>query len=197
MKIIIDNGHGIDTPGKCSPDGKYKEYKWAREIASAIVEALEKRGYPAQLLVPGENDMPLAERVNKVNGMCARLGADNVLLVSIHSNASGNGQWMKARGWSAYTTKGQTKSDELATCLYNEAGANLAGQQIRKDMSDGDPDWEADFYILKKTRCAAVLTENFFHDNQYDLAYMTSSEGRHAIVNTHVNGIINYINKRK
>ncbi len=23
--ILIDNGHGSDTPGKCSPDGKFLE----------------------------------------------------------------------------------------------------------------------------------------------------------------------------
>ena len=25
MKILIDNGHGSNTPGKCSPDGRLKE----------------------------------------------------------------------------------------------------------------------------------------------------------------------------
>lgn len=26
MKILIDNGHGAETPGKCSPDGRLREY---------------------------------------------------------------------------------------------------------------------------------------------------------------------------
>lgn len=26
MKILIDNGHGENTPGKRSPDGKLREY---------------------------------------------------------------------------------------------------------------------------------------------------------------------------
>lgn len=30
--ICLDNGHGINTPGKCSPDKKLKEYSYAREI---------------------------------------------------------------------------------------------------------------------------------------------------------------------
>jgi N-acetylmuramoyl-L-alanine amidase len=30
--VIFDNGHGSNTPGKCSPDKKLLEYKWTREI---------------------------------------------------------------------------------------------------------------------------------------------------------------------
>ena len=33
MIILIDNGHGIETPGKRSPDGRFKEYLWNREVA--------------------------------------------------------------------------------------------------------------------------------------------------------------------
>ena len=49
---------------------------------------------------------------------------------------------MKARGWSAYTTKGETKSDKYATILYEEAENLLPrfNMTVRKDMSDGDPD---------------------------------------------------------
>lgn len=30
MKILIDNGHGSNTPGKCSPDGRLREYSYVR-----------------------------------------------------------------------------------------------------------------------------------------------------------------------
>ena len=92
----------------------------------------------------------------------------------------------------AYTSKGKTKSDELATMLYIEAAKHFTGQTIRKEFSDGDPDWEEGFYILRKTKCPAVLTENFFMDNEQDLAYLTSEEGREAIVRTHVAALINW-----
>lgn len=29
MKILLDNGHGENTPGKRSPDGKLREYLYA------------------------------------------------------------------------------------------------------------------------------------------------------------------------
>ena len=135
-----------------------------------------------------------------MNEICGRLGTKNVLLVSVHCNAAGNGaEWMKARGWSAYTTKGKTRSDELANRLYEAASEHFDDMKlrIRKDMQDGDPDWEEDFYILRKTKCAAVLTENFFQDNKEDVEFLLSPEGKKHIAEVHVEGIINYINSQK
>ena len=193
MKILIDNGHGENTPGKRSPDGKFREYLYAREIAVAIERRLLMQGYDVELITRETIDVPLEERARRVNEICGRVGAGNVVLVSIHCNASKNGEWGKARGWSAYTSKGKTKSDELATMLYVEAAKNFTGQTIRKEFSDGDPDWEEGFYILRKTKCPAVLTENFFMDNEQDLAYINSKEGYEAVVTTHVDAIKKYV----
>lgn len=103
---------------------------------------------------------------------------------------------MNARGWSAYTTKGKTKSDKLASCLYEAAKETLPNDiRIRKDFQDGDEDWEENFYILQKTKCAAVLTENLFQDNQSDVDFLLSAEGRKMIVDIHVRGIIKYIER--
>lgn len=196
MKILIDNGHGEDTPGKRSPDGVLREYKYTREIAECVMRDLRSRGYNVERIVTEQNDVPLTERVRRANAHCAAMGASNVVLVSIHCNAAGMGnEWVYARGWCAYTSRGTTKSDDLANMLYEEAGRNFAGRTLRKDLSDGDPDWEAGFYILKNTKCPAVLTENFFMDNKADLSYLLSAEGREQIIKTHVNAIIAYVKK--
>ena len=203
-RILIDNGHGNDTAGKRSPwcaNGvqpaiEFYEYKWNREIAKPIVEELKRRGYNADLLVTEENDISLEERVRRANAECSNYGAASVILVSVHANAAGNGkEWMTGRGWSAYTSRGRTKSDELAEFLYREAAKNFTGMKLRVDNSDGDSDQEADFYILKRTYCTAVLTENFFYDNVDDVQYILSDEGRKAVIKTHVDGIINYISQ--
>ena len=192
MKILLDNGHGENTAGKRSPDGLFREYKYAREIAEDIERELRAKGYDVERIVKETIDVPLEERARRVNEICGRLGASNVVLVSIHCNAAKNGEWANARGWCAYTSKGKTKSDELATMLYVEAAKNFAGQTLRKEFSDGDPDWEEGFYVLRKTKCPAVLTENFFMDNEQDLAYLTSEEGREAIIRTHVAALTNW-----
>lgn len=195
MKILIDNGHGINTSGKCSPDGKLKEWEYTRLLAEGIIELLKAKGYDAERIVHEDIDISLGERCRRVNGFCNKLGKDNVLLVSVHCNAAGNGQWMTARGWSAYTTPGQTKSDILAESLYTAAAKILNGQHFRSDRSDGDRDIEERFYILKNTNCAAVLTENLFQDNKEDVSFLLSDLGKSAIIELHVEGIINYIKK--
>ena len=202
VKILIDNGHGNNTGGKRSPYSQnkikpaieYYEYKWNREIAVPIVEGLKSMGYNADLLVTEEFDVSLTERANRVNKICAEYGASNVILISVHANAAGNGtKWMTAKGWSAFTTKGNTKSDTIAEYLYDEAEKNFPGRKIRTDKSDGDRDWETNFYICQKSKCPAVLTENFFYDNEDDVKYILSEEGRKAVIKTHIDGIINYI----
>ena len=192
MKILIDNGHGIQTKGKRSPDGKFLEYAYTREIARQVVTELKNKGYDAELLVPEDDDIPLPERVRRTNVHCQSLGKANVILISIHINAAGDGtKWMNATGWSCYTCKGQTESDRLADCLYKAAEQILKNQVIRTDYArDGDPDWEENFYILRKSLCPAVLTENFFMDST-NVYYLMSEIGKLALVNTHIEGVLN------
>lgn len=190
MKVLIDNGHGSNTPGKRSPDGRLREYAYTREIAERLVMELRKNGIDAERIVKEEIDVPLAERCRRAN----EYKASEAILVSIHCNAAGNGSdWMSARGWEAWTSVGKTKADKLATCLYENAEYCLPGMKIRKDMTDGDQDKESGFYILKNTKCPAVLTENLFQDNKKDVEFLLSEEGKLAIVNMHVWGIMKYL----
>ena len=191
MKILIDNGHGIQTKGKRSPDCTLLEYAYTRELARRIVSILQSLGYDSELLVPEDDDIPLSERVRRTNAHCQALGKSNVILISLHLNAAGDGtRWHTATGWSCYTCKGQTESDRLADCLYNAAEQILKNQVIRTDYArDGDPDWEENFYILRHSLCPAVLTENFFMDSPSDQDYLQSEAGKRAIMDTHIEGI--------
>lgn len=202
IKILVDNGHGNNTAGKRSPWSSHKvppeidfyEYKWNREISHKLVDELRKLGYDADLIVTEEYDVSLEERVRRVNAVCEQYGASNVILISVHANAAGHGdKWMTGRGWCAYTSKGNTKSDDLAEFLYRAAAENFPGMKLRADKSDGDSDQEANFYIIYRTYCTAVLTENFFYDNVDDVKYILSDEGKLAVIKTHVDGIVNYI----
>lgn len=196
MKIFIDNGHGIETPGKRSPDGKFLEYQYNRIIASRVTANLVDCGYDAQLLVPEISDVPLAERCRRVNAVCDEVGAANVILISIHVNASGSdGKWYKATGWSAYTTPGITREDLLAYDLYESAKKHLVGQKIRLFNGPKEPDFERNLYLLKHTKCAAILTENMFQDCLPDVVFLQSHTGMEAITMLHVEGITEYVNE--
>ena len=196
--IILDNGHAKSTPGKRSPlfdDGKTRffEYEFNRDIVKRISKELEKLGIKYFVIVPElEEDIKLTKRANRANEICKKYGAGKCLLISVHSNAAGNGKtWMKGRGWSVYTTKGVTKSDKIATIFFEEAEKLLPkyNMTLRKDMSDGDPDYEENFTILYAALCPAILTENLFYDNKIDVDFLMSEEGRNVIADIHVNAI--------
>ena len=204
MIILIDAGHGIDTKGKQSPvlddsmdvwdvyteNGRFKEWKFTRLVARDVVDILKSYGYDARMLVTEDKDISLKQRVARVNKICSEVGAKNVILISVHANAMGDSsKWMTGHGWEAYTTKGTTKSDKLAECLYKRAEDNFKGMKIRKDKTDSDSDIEEDFTVIAKTKCPAVLTENFFYDNVDDVQYMLSDEGKEQIIKTHIEAI--------
>lgn len=197
MKILIDNGHRAETPGKRSPDGLFREYCWARDIAARIVEELRGRSYDAELLVPEERDIPLSERCRRVNTLCAQVGKADVLLVSVHVNAAGNGSgWMTARGWSAHVSlNAGAQSKELARALIASA-EDRGGVKVRR-YSPQEPYWAQNLAICRDTACAAVLTENLFMDNRDDLAMLNSKEGMDAIVALHVRRIVDYIERNR
>lgn len=128
MKILLDPGRGSNTHGKRSPDGRFLEYRFNRDIALDVQKQLTLSGYDATILVPEDYDISLRARTERVNTWCQKLGKRHVCLVSIHANAAGNGrQWMTARGWCCYTSRGQTAGDRLATCLYEAASLYLPG----------------------------------------------------------------------
>ena len=195
--IILDNGHGEDTPGKRSPDGKFREYKYNRLMVSLIAEELDKLGIAYNILVPEIKDISLKERVQRANKIHAEQhkNGKTVILLSVHANAAGGSGWSNATGWSAWTSKGVTESDTFASCLYQAAHEVLdpKGRKIRRDMNDGDEDYEENFYIIYKSSMPAVLTENFFMTTKSDVAYLESEEGRKDILDIHIKGIQKYI----
>ena len=208
FKILIDNGHGENTPGKRSPDkvpkgvenANYKqllEWEYNREIAKRVVAKLNELGYDAVRIVTEDTDISVETRAKRVNEWCKTLGKENVLFVSIHCDAAGNGDkwWNVKGGWSALTSKGQTESDKLAEYLYAEAERQFGVNRVIKETIDGDKDRELErkLTVLYKPKCVSVLTENFHMDCYNDYLYLMSESGKAAIVDTHVYGIINYI----
>ena len=193
IKVIIDNGHGDPplTGGKLSPDGRLKEYYYCREIAQRVSRQLTLRGIDTILLVPEKTDT-LRERVRKVNGWARKLGAANVVLVSIHNNAAdADGKWHSARGFSVFLSKNASeKSKRLARIFTDNATAMglMGNRAVPKEKY-----WVQSLAMTRDTACPAVLTENLFQDNREDVDFLLSEEGKQAITKLHVDSIIQYI----
>lgn len=197
MKILIDNGHGIDTPGKCSPDKRLREYAWTRKCAKRLLCALKDKGYDAELVTPETCDVALRTRVSRVNKICKALGAENCVLVSIHNNASGgDGKWHEACGFSVFVSKNSgERSKRLAGMFTSEAiRRDLLGNRSVPSQKYWTWSWtQKDIYILRATTCPAVLTENLFQDHRGDVDYLLSEEGMNELVDLHVDCITKYV----
>lgn len=193
MKVMIDNGHGENTPGKRSPDGRLREYAYCREIADRVVTALKEKGVDAQRIVPEETDISLKERCRRANEIYKASGRQ-AILVSLHCNAAGNGaMWMQAKGWSVFVSNNASAgSKRLASCLAKEAVRQ--GVSVRRP-SPGQDYWCQNLAICRDTRCPAVLVENFFQDNKEDVAFLMSEKGKQCVTEICVKGILDYIGK--
>ena len=223
--VILGTAHLATTPGKCAPDKSLREAYYSRERINNIAEQLKALGYNVAIDYPSlqpnarmkspvpktEQSRELAYRCEVVNQLCREWGPARCLYLSLHVNAAGNGAWLNAGGWCAYTSVGKTKADSLAECLYDAAATHLAQyasdmerlkkekvysaaqRPFRTDTTDGDRDIESNFYVLYHTLCPAVLTENLFQDNKADVQFLLSQEGKQAIEQLHIDGIRAYI----
>lgn len=192
MKVLIDNGHGEDTLGKCSPDKRLREYAYCREIARRVSRQLSLQGIDAILITPEEKDVALRERVRRVNGWARKLGAGNVVLVSIHNNAAGaDGKWHTATGFSVFISKNASeKSKRLARIFTENATAMglMGNRAVPKEKY-----WVQSLAMTRDTACPAVLTENLFQDNKEDVDFLLSEEGMRLVTELHVKSIKDYV----
>lgn len=206
LMIFVDPGHGgivngqYVTPGKRSPkfeDGKQLfEGVHNREIAKLIQKKLMDFSINEILTVnvaPGDLDTPLSARVKSANDAWLNAGRPPAIYISIHSDAAGDGvEWHPASGISVYTSKGQTQSDIFASLLIDKLDDIVTGVKWRKDDTDGDPDKEENFYVLRETLMPAVLGEFGFHSNKEECAKMFTDEWNNNIATATVNAILAY-----
>lgn len=155
--INIDAGHGSTTRGKRSPDGTYFEWIGNREFASALNIFLTESGRTVNNIVgTSPVAIPLKSRTEYANAQ------PRSLFVSVHSNASTNKGWGKARGHVVFYYEGSKNGKRLAQCISDRLGKDdrIPNRGIKATRK---------LYVLNKTKSPAVLIERFFHDNKEDL----------------------------
>ena len=194
LVVILDNGHGENTKGKCSPDKILLEWEWTREIACRLHNLLVMNGIDTILLVPEDKDISLSERVKREKKITkeAKKAGKETCLISIHVNAAGgDGKWKNAKGWTCWIAQeASEKSKQLAQLLYAQAEEfGLQGNRCVPSTKY----WTANFTICTDTSCPAVLTENLFQDNKEEVDFLLSEEGKQIIIDLHYNAIKKYI----
>lgn len=204
---LLDWGHGrVDPAGQYATapnkmwdhgtgysfhkEGKFYEGQWNYDFTMLVASKLEARKVPYILIYKGYADMPLQERVMIANWWGRKLD-NKCFLISNHANASAS---HLARGYQIHTTRGETRADQLATIHWNKVNDRL-GKTIRmrkQDSRDGDPDYEDNFYIIRKTIMPSVLNEWLFFDNPVDATLLMDEEVVNEMAEAQVEAILEY-----
>ncbi len=169
VRILLDNGHGVDTPGKRSPlwaDGRQlQEWEFNRDMVSRVKNMLDIEGIANARLVPERRDISISERCRRANRWD---NEDDCLLISIHANAGGG------TGGEVFTFPGATQSKIYAQVFREQWGDYLPELSFRGCK-------EANFGILRDSRCPAILVECLFMDHPTDCEVLLSPEGRERL----------------
>lgn len=180
IKIGLDAGHGLYTPGKQTPTG-IKEWTLNDDVCDLITDML--KGYDCEIIRTdkneGKTDEPLGERVRYY------LNAGVKALVSIHHNAY-TGKWNSATGVEVFTDRAYTAADEkLAKSIYDRLVkyTGLKGRGIKR----------ANFYIINQNKIPAVLCEGGFMDGSADYKIITSEEGKRGYAKAVSEGLIEFL----
>ena len=161
-KICISVGHGrsakgIYDPGACN--GKYEEFKIAREIAKYAAEELGCD------IINYDGNMTLVNRINKINA------SKYDFVLEIHLNAGGG------TGTETYYYHGSPTGKKAATAICEEISSAFScknrGPKVRLNQYGQDY-----FGFIRQTKPCAILVETLFIDSSTDLAKIKTAAGQ-------------------
>lgn len=185
--VLLDAGHGLNTPGKRSPDGTLREFHFNSVVTEKIAKKLE--GYQDVEVHfvydrDGSIDTQLAERTKTANAIynAKKATGAKFIYLSVHANAFGSG-WNSANGIETYIypSAGQATKDAgllLHNNLVNHAG--LANRGLKT----------ANFQVLRETAMNAVLVECGFMTNQTEAELLKSENYREKVANGLTAGLV-------
>ena len=187
--VCLDPGHGVESPGKCSPDKSYYEHEFALDMARRIKTHLERCGIRVALTRTDEH-CPTGKA--DTNDLLKRVaisdaaGAD--LFVSLHSNASGN-EWSNASGLMIYTSAGpETASRNVAAkavlARMTEGVVELRGGPLVHDI---------ELVVTRKTAAPAMLIEYGFHTNRTEVGLLKKSSYRAKLAEATAKGVCDFL----
>ena len=164
--IVIDAGHGGKDIG--AHIGTEQEKKIVENIANKINLLNGKDNVEIILLREDDSFIELSERVSKINKI------NPSLVISLHVNSSKN---LNENGINAYVSKQNVfyeKSKESAKDLVDKiSNEKLAKGEVK----------DANYFVLKNSKCPALLVEIGYLSNENDRTYLISENGQNEIAN--------------
>jgi N-acetylmuramoyl-L-alanine amidase len=216
---ILDAGHGPLTEGKRSPilqptveiygvkKHRLFEYLYNRDIVERIIEQMSALGllYARTLPAEGRYGNALDRRLAVANAVPTDLSR---IFISVHGNA-GPAKNLNVftddsiRGYETWHFHGSRRGRALASVFHRHIVSGLQ-EIVAENQAQLLPGFEQQyiedrglkskrfrqFTVLRETDMPAILTENLFFNNRYDLQLMIREDVRQAIADAHVDAIV-------
>jgi N-acetylmuramoyl-L-alanine amidase len=180
MKIMLDAGHGINTPGKRTPDGM-REFEFnsaVAEIAKKLLLEYENTQVIFAHDPMGKVDVPLAERVAKA--LKEKVDA----VISIHANAFGD-TWNDANGIETFISEDRMPFTELELASY------IQNHLIRETGRRNRGVKRGNLFMTKVSdMIPSVLVECGFMTNIEEATLLRSASYREKCATAIVNGLV-------
>ena len=184
--VALDNGHSTKTPGKETPpipelnNRIIKENEFNRAVVNYLSAELIRCGIGTLLVAPTDVDTSLSDRVNLANRNKANI------YISIHYNAfDGTFEGKDPSGLSVHIYPKSANGRKLAECVHKYLVQGT--EQINRGIK------ESDFYVLRKTKMPAILSENGFMDNKREALLMIDVDFQKEVAAEHAKGICDYL----
>lgn len=184
--ITLDAGHGGKDPGAVGVNG-LREKDIALAVTLRLGAMLAASGLAVNYTRKDDRFLELYQRADLAN----EAGTD--LFLSIHCNSASN---RGASGFEVFTSLGQTDADELATCLFIDYAFRFPRKLKRIDDKDGDPDKEANFLVLRRTKMPAVLFELDFISSPSVEAWLADELNQIAMAEALCDGVLRHAGLR-
>lgn len=183
-KVAIDAGHGINTPGKRTPDNE-REWSFNNKVVLSTIKHLNEYQNVEVIRLDdptGKTDISLATRTNVAN----RARAD--VLVSVHHNAF-KGVWGTHTGTETYSYPGSVEGAKLAK-LVQPRLVNAYGIRDRGTKT-------ANFHMIRESNMPAILTEGGYMDSSIDIKKLRDNKVLDNAGKAIASGIADYLKLKK
>jgi N-acetylmuramoyl-L-alanine amidase len=174
--VIVDPGHGGKDPG--AGHNGCTEKTIVLEVARMVTEMLRASGVDARMTRSDDTFVELNDRAAKARQVRAKL------FISIHCDAAAN---RGARGFTIYTPETRRRQSSAFAAAIEKAmlGTNMSSRGVRG----------ADFRVLMRTTCPAVLLELGYLTNRYDARRLASRSYQIASARAIANAVTAHLTK--
>jgi N-acetylmuramoyl-L-alanine amidase len=196
--VVIDAGHGGRDAG--AHRNGLAEKDLALDLAVRLRENLQRIGFPVVMTRTDDRYVALSERADVANAL------DDALFVSLHFNTSPG---IGPAGIETYYAQEKVRPSPLSRIgffPYTDRRPDPEGEDLAAlvhtalHLQTGSPDRgirARQFYVLRHTRCPAILVEAGFINNTFEASLLATPAYRQRIADAVAVGVAAYYRGRQ